>query len=58
MINTKTRQLYNDICSFIRDSELPPVNVELVLTLILSDVRAMTEAEIAKESKEEENVDG
>lgn len=58
MINTKTRQLYNDICSFIRDSGLPPVNVELVLTLILSDVRTMTESEIAKESKKEENEDG
>lgn len=58
MINTKTRQLYNDICSFIRDSSLPPVNVELVLTLILSDVRTMTESEIAKESKKEENEDG
>lgn len=53
MINTKTRQLYNDICSLIRDSSLPPVNVELVLSLILQDVQRMTTQEISREASEE-----
>lgn len=53
MINTKTRQLYNEFCSLIRDSGLPPVNVELVLSLILQDVQKMTTQEISREASEE-----
>lgn len=53
MINTKTRKLYNDICSAIEDSGLPPVNAELVLSLILQNVQRMTTREISKEASEE-----
>lgn len=53
MINTATRNLYNSICSLIQESNLPPVNIELVLSLILRDVASMTNEEIKKEGEVE-----
>lgn len=50
MINIKTRQLHNELCSIIRSYDLPPVNIELVLNLILRDATEMTNAEILNES--------
>lgn len=53
--NSETRSFHNAICDLIRESSLPPVNIELVLTLILRDVSAMTnEAIKAEEEKEAE----
>lgn len=56
-INTKTRQLHNELCSIIRSYDLPPVNIELVLNLLLRDATEMTNAEILNESKPAEEVE-
>lgn len=54
-INSETRAFHNAVCDMIRESSLPPVNIELVLTLILRDVANMTnEAIKAEEEKEAE----
>lgn len=52
-INSETRAFHNSVCDMIRESSLPPVNIEMVLSLILRDVSAMTNAEIEKEGAEE-----
>lgn len=61
MINTETRAFYNSICDMIKSSPLPPVNIEMALTLILRDVSAMTNEAINREQaerNEEEENDG
>ena len=52
-INSETRAFHNAVCDLIKGSSLPSVNIELVLSIILRDVSAMTNAEIEKEGAEE-----
>lgn len=52
-INSETRAFHNSICQLIKESTLPPVNIELVLSLILRDVSAMTNEEIVNEKQRE-----
>lgn len=54
MINTKTTRFYNDVISLLNQSEIPPINAQLVLEKVIHMVEEEVSRAIQEENKRTE----